>query len=68
MKWIELFDFLNNQANNINNVGKFDWQSNIVVFDKDTAEYYDADLLGFNDPVHNDIYLTIDTNKFGEDD
>ena len=68
MKWIDLFNFLNKQASNIDNIGKFDWQSNIVVFDKDTAEYYDANLLEFNDAAHNDIYLTIDTNKFGEDD
>lgn len=66
MKWIDLYSFLVTQANEMKNIGKFDWQSDVVVFDKNTGDYYNCDLLQFTDQPTNDVYVSIDTQKQGQ--
>lgn len=55
MKWIDLFEFLNEQANNINNIGKFDWNSPVIIHDAETGDEYNCDTYTFD----NRLTLTI---------
>ena len=59
MKWIDLFQFLNERANDYKNLGNFDWQSEIKVFDLNLGEHYDADLIQFEG--EKTISISIDT-------
>ena len=59
MKWIDLFSFLNERANDLKNLGKFPWQENVEVFDWETLEYYPADFIQM--PADNKISLAVDT-------
>lgn len=58
MKWIDLFQFLNERANDINNVGNFPWQEPVQVFDFETLQYYTTDFIEMPDKH---ISLSIDT-------
>ena len=62
MKWIDLFQFLNQRANDFQNLGKFDWQAEVKVYDNQYGGLYNADLI----ELHNftgipQIYLQIDS-------
>jgi hypothetical protein len=59
MTWLDLFDFLNKQANDINNLGKFPWQEQVEVFDWETLDYYPADFIQM--PSDSKISLAVDT-------
>jgi hypothetical protein len=43
MKWIDLFQFLNKTANDMKNIGKFNWQSEVLIYDASTGEEYTCD-------------------------
>lgn len=58
MTWLDLYIFLNKQANEIKNFGKFPWAEEIQVFDFETLEYYPIDLIEMPDGK---ISLEIDT-------
>ena len=58
MNWLDLYNFLNRQANNIKNVGQFPWQEEVQVFDFETLEYYSVD---FIEMPNGKISLEIDT-------
>ena len=45
MTWLDLYDYLNQQANQIKNIGKFPWQEKVTVFDWGTLDYYPVDFL-----------------------
>ena len=49
MKWIDLFSFLNEKANDLKNLGKFPWQEDVNVFDFETLEYYPVDFVEMPD-------------------
>lgn len=49
MKWVELFQFLNERANDIKNLGSFPWQEEVSVFDYETLEYYPLDFIEMPD-------------------
>jgi hypothetical protein len=38
LKWIDLFKFLNEKANDVRNVGTFDWQAPVVIYDANTGD------------------------------
>jgi hypothetical protein len=61
MKWIDLFEFLNQRANDFKNLGQFDWQSEVKVYDNAYGELFNADLIEFNDASEKEIYLKIDS-------
>ena len=63
MKWIDLFQFLNERANDFKNLGSFPWQDKVQVFDFETLKYYDADFIQLPD---NKISLSIDTTTSSE--
>jgi len=60
MTWLDLYNFLYERANNINNPGSFPWQENVQVFDFETLEYYPTDFIQMPD---NKISLSIDTSN-----
>jgi hypothetical protein len=60
MTWLDLYNFLYERANDINNPGSFPWQENVQVFDFETLEYYPTDFIQMPD---NKISLSIDTSK-----
>lgn len=45
MTWLELYTFLNERANDIKNVGSFDWQAPVRVYDNQYGGVHDADLI-----------------------
>lgn len=60
MTWLDLYNFLHDQANNSKNIGKFPWSETVQVFDFDTLEYYPTDFIQMPD---NKISLSIDTSN-----
>jgi hypothetical protein len=60
MTWLQLYNFLYQRANDINNPGSFPWQENVQVFDFETLEYYPTDFIQMPD---NKISLSIDTSN-----
>jgi len=60
MTWLQLYNFLYERANDINNPGSFPWQENVQVFDFETLEYYPADFIEMPDKK---ISLSIDTSN-----
>jgi hypothetical protein len=60
MTWLDLYNFLYERANGINNPGSFPWQENVQVFDFETLEYYPTDFIQMPD---NKISLSIDTSN-----
>ena len=59
MKWIDLYNFLYERANDINNLGNFPWQESVEVFDFNSLEYYKADFIQFPDKK---ISLSVDSS------
>jgi hypothetical protein len=60
MTWLQLYNFLYERVNDINNPGSFPWQENVQVFDFETLEYYPTDFIQMPD---NKISLSIDTSN-----
>ena len=60
MTWLQLYNFLYERANDINNPGSFPWQENVQVFDFESLEYYPTDFIQMPD---NKISLSIDTSN-----
>lgn len=38
LTWLELYNFLHKQANEVKNIGNFDWNDNVFVYNSDTDE------------------------------
>lgn len=63
MKWIDLFQFLNERANDFKNLGQFDWQSDVKVYDNNYGGKYNADLIELHDLRKPEIYIRIDSGE-----
>jgi hypothetical protein len=61
MKWIDLFQFLNQRANDLKNLGQFDWQSEVKVYDNAYGGLFNSDLIEFDYSDKKEIYLKIDS-------
>lgn len=60
MNWLDLYNFLHQRANDIKNLGKFDWQSKVQVYDNEHGGLYDADLIQMYDQhIKKEIYIQI---------
>jgi len=53
MTWLELYNFLNEQANSIHNIGQFDWNKTVTIHNVETGDEYGCDT----------FYIDNDTNK-----
>jgi hypothetical protein len=43
MTWLDLYQYLHSQANDISNIGKLDWNSSVLVHDAETGDGYFCD-------------------------
>jgi hypothetical protein len=60
MTWLDLYNFLYEQANCSKNIGKFDWQQTIKIFDYGTLDYYEANINQMPDRI---VAFGIDTTS-----
>ena len=65
MTWLDLYNHLHGEANDINNVGHFPWQETIRVFDFATLEYFPADMVKM---PNGKLSFSVDTQTNGERD
>lgn len=62
MTWLDLYNFLHQRANDIKNLGKFDWQAKVQVYDNQYGGLYPADLIEMYDQdVRKELYIQIDS-------
>ena len=62
MNWLELYNFLHQQANDLKNLGKFNWQAPVEVYDNQYGETSKADLIElYDDFGNNQFYIRIDS-------
>ena len=62
MKWIDLFQFLNERANDFKNLGQFDWQAQVKVYDNQYGGIHDADLIElYEADGSKQLYIKIDS-------
>jgi len=62
MNWLELYNFLHQRANDLKNLGKFDWQAPVEVYDNQYGETSRADLIELYDDFGKEqIYIKIDS-------
>jgi hypothetical protein len=59
MKWIDLFQFLNKKANDIKNLGKFDWQAPVVIHDAETGDEFTCDTFNISDKKEQDRFVLV---------
>ena len=50
--WLELYHFLYEKANNINNFGNFDWSNPVVIHDASTGDEYSCDTYMISDKIN----------------
>jgi len=43
MTWLDLYNYLHSQAHDFKNLGKFDWNSPVIVHDASTGDEYNCD-------------------------
>lgn len=43
MTWLDLYQFLYERANDIKNVGSFNWSAPVIVHDAETGDEYNCD-------------------------
>ena len=59
MTWLDLYNYLHAQANGLDNLGKFDWDSLVMVHDAETGNEFYCDTYIFdNQPT---ITINIDS-------
>lgn len=65
MKWIDLYNFLYEKANNIKDIGQFPWQEEVKVFDFGTLGYFSTDFIEMPDKK---ISFSVDTNQIEDNE
>lgn len=48
MSWLDLYNYLHAQANGLDNIGSFDWNSPVMVHDAETGDEYFCDTYVFD--------------------
>lgn len=43
LTWLDLYNFLHNQANDTKNFGSFDWNQPVIIHDAETGDEYSCD-------------------------
>lgn len=49
MTWLELYNFLHEQANSLDNIGEFDWSKPVTIHDAETGDEYTCDTFYVSD-------------------
>jgi hypothetical protein len=47
MTWLDLYNYLNKQANLTQNIGEFNWQDQVIVYDTWNMKEYNCDGLNW---------------------
>jgi hypothetical protein len=63
MNWLDLYNFLYERAHDMKNLGQFDWQSEVKVYDNAYGELFNADLIEFDYSNKKEIYLKMDSGE-----
>ena len=64
MTWLDLYNFLHQRANDLKNLGSFNWQASVEVYDNKYGETSDANLIELYDDFGNkQIYIKIDSGE-----
>lgn len=62
MNWLDLYNFLYQRANDLKNLGSFNWQAPVEVYDNQYGETSNADLIELYDDFGNkQFYIKIDS-------
>lgn len=61
MNWLDLYNFLHQRANDMKNLGKFDWQAKVQVYDNQHGGLYSGDLIEMYDLDKKQFYIQIDS-------
>lgn len=62
MNWLDLYNFLHQRANDLKNLGTFNWQAPVEVYDNQYGETSKADLIElYDDFGNNQFYIKIDS-------
>lgn len=49
MTWLDLYNYLHSQAHDFKNLGKFDWNSPVMIHDASTGDEFNCDTLVISD-------------------
>jgi hypothetical protein len=52
MTWLDLYNFLYDQAHDFKNLGKFDWSSPVVIHDAETGDEHFCDTWMISDKTN----------------
>jgi len=64
MTWLDLYNFLHQKANDLKNLGSFNWQAPVEVYDDQYGETSKADLIELYDDLGKEqIYIKIDSGE-----
>lgn len=64
MTWLDLYKFLNDQANNPKNFGSLNWTDPVMIHDAETGDEFNCDTYQITDSRGTDrLVLTINTEK-----
>lgn len=64
MTWLDLYNFLNDQANNPKNFGSLNWTDQVMIHDAETGDEFNCDTYQITDHRGVDrLVLTINTEK-----
>lgn len=59
MTWLDLYNFLNERANNVKAVGTFDWNKPVLVHDANTGDEFSCDTYYISDNREDDRLVLI---------
>jgi hypothetical protein len=66
MTWLDLYDYLNKQANLTKNVGEFNWQAQVTVYDTWNMKEYNCDGLDWMMSPNNQYHYSLSINTSSE--
>lgn len=67
MTWLDLYDFLNKQANEIKNIGNFDWKNPVLVYDGNTGEETECETIQWLYKNQKDYYVIATNIKISKE-
>jgi hypothetical protein len=62
MTWLDLYDYLNKQANLTQNVGEFNWQDQVIVYDSWNMKEYNCNGLSWMISLNNQDHHCLNIN------
>lgn len=59
LTWLDLYNFLSQQANKVDNFGKFDWSSKVTIHDAETGDERDCETFFISDNEGNEKFVLV---------